>query len=266
MGRPAVSEFQTIRYESHEGLARITLARPDKRNAMTLQMWDELGDAAEIAGGDVDVQTVILAGDGPVFCAGLDLGAVGELASLRGTKLRSFIKTAQRPYLLLARLGKPTIAAVQGHAVGAGFQLALACDLRVAADDAQFGMLEARYGLIPDLGGIHHLARLIGPAKAKELVWTTRLVDAEEAERIGLVNRVVPADQLTKAAEQLAAETMAFSPTAARLVKQLVSRAHETNLELEFEREADAQTQAIDSDDHQESVAAFFEKRPPKFR
>ena len=261
-----MTEFETIRYASEDGLARITLARPEKRNAMTLQMWDEIADAAEMAGADLDVHTVIVQGEGPVFCAGLDLGAVGELASLRGTKLRSFIKTAQRPYLLLARLGKPTIAAVQGHAVGAGFQLALACDLRVVANDVKFGMLEARYGLIPDLGGIHHLARLVGPAQAKELVWTTRLVEAEEAERIGLVNRVVAPDQLATTAEQLAAETMAFSPTAARLVKQLVSRAHETDIELEFEREADAQTQALDSEDHQESVAAFFEKRAPRFR
>src|SRR5207249_263104 len=180
---------------------------------------------AEMVDADPDVHALIIEGEGPVFCAGLDLGAVSELASLRGGGLRSFIKMAQRPYLLLGRLGKPTIVAVQGHAVGAGFQLALACDLRLAAEDVKFGMLEARYGLIPDLGGIHHLARLVGPAQAKELVWTTRLVEAEEAERIGLVNRVVPADQLPKAAEQLAREVMSYSPTAARLTKRLVSRA-----------------------------------------
>jgi enoyl-CoA hydratase/carnithine racemase len=261
-----VSDFETIRYEATEGLGRITLARPDKRNAMNLQMFTELGDAADVADADSDVHALILEGDGPVFCAGLDLGAVSELASLRGGRLRSFIRTAQRPYLLLAGVGKPTIAAVQGHAVGAGFQLALACDLRVVAKDVKFGMLEARYGLIPDLGGIHHLARLVGPAQAKELVWTTRLVEAEEAARMGLVNRVVPGDQLTKATEQLAQEVMTYSPTAATLVKRLISRAHETDLEMELVREADAQTQALESDDHRESVAAFFEKRPPRFR
>src|SRR2546427_1792360 len=99
---------------------------------------------------------------------------------------------AQRPYLAIARMEKPTVAAVQGHALGAGFQLALACDLRVAAPDALFAMLEGRYGLIPDLGGLHHLARIVGPARAKELVWTTRAVGADEALAIGLVNRLAP--------------------------------------------------------------------------
>jgi enoyl-CoA hydratase/carnithine racemase len=260
-----VSQFETIRYETSDGLGRITLARPEKRNAVNSQMFQEIGDAAELARQDSDVLAVIVEGEGPVFCAGLDLSAVGELSSLRA-RFRSFVRMAQRPYLLLARMEKPVIAAVQGHAVGAGFQLALACDLRVVADDVKFGMLEARYGLIPDLGGLHHLSRLIGTGRTKELLWSTRLVEADEAERIGLANRVVPADQLSKAAEDLAREVTTYSPTAAALVKELVSRATETGLEQELEREADAQTICIDSDDQRESVAAFLEGRPPKFR
>jgi enoyl-CoA hydratase/carnithine racemase len=155
---------------------------------------------------------------------------------------------------------------VQGHAVGAGFQLALACDLRVAAEDARFGMLEARYGLIPDLGGLHHLTRLIGTGRTKELLWSTRLVEAEEAERIGLANRVVAVDQLAKSVEDLAREVTTYSPTAAALVKALISRSTETSLEEELEREGDAQAICLDSDDHKESVAAFLEGRPPRFR
>ncbi|MFN2589251.1 MAG: enoyl-CoA hydratase/isomerase family protein [Actinomycetota bacterium] len=259
-------EFQAIRYEASDGLGRITMARPDKRNAMNPQMFEELGDAAELARDDAAVAAVIVAGEGPTFSAGLDLNAVGELSSLRGPKFRRFVRMAQRPYLALARMEKPVIAAVQGHAVGAGFQLALACDLRIVAEDAKLGILEARYGLIPDLGGLHHLARLIGTGRTKELLWSTRLVDADEAQRNGLANRVVPADQLPKSAEDLAREVTTYSPTAVGLIKTLVSRATETDLEQELEREADAQSVCLDSDDHRESVAAFLEGRPPKFR
>src|SRR5205823_7294038 len=135
-------------------------------------------------------------------------------------------------------------AAVQGHAVGAGFQLALAADVRVAARDVRFGMLEARYGLIPDLGGMHRLARLVGPARAKELVWTARLVEADEADRLGLVNRVVDSEPVDAAAE-LIAHILAVSPIPVALSKALIDRAHDTPLETELEREQHAQTICI---------------------
>ena len=163
-------QFASIRYEASQGLARITLARPAKRNAVTLQMFQELGDATEAAGSDPEVRGVVVAAEGPSFCAGIDVALLAELAPLAARAaedpdgFRAFVRLAQRPYLNLARMPKPTVAAVQGHALGAGFQLALACDLRVVTADATFGMLEARYGLIPDLGGMHHLTRL---------VWTT---------------------------------------------------------------------------------------------
>lgn len=257
--------FDTIRYEVSDGLGRITLARPEKRNAVSPDMFTELGDAADLAATDPAVRAVALGAEGPSFSAGLDLGAIGELASLRGAPFQAFVRTAQRPYLLLARMGKPVVAAVQGHALGAGFQLALACDLRVVADDVRFGMLEVRYGLIPDLGGIHHLARLVGVARAKDLVWTARIVEAEEAERIGLADRVAPPEELGKAAEDLAREVMTYSPTAVALAKTLLGRATETALEQELEREGEAQALCLESDDHRESVAAFLEKRPPRF-
>src|SRR5438132_800649 len=160
-----MADHTTIRYESVDGLATITLARPDKRNAMNLEMFSELGDAAEAAAGDPEVRAVLVRGEGPSFCAGLDLSALGGLAEIRGARFRSFVRMAQRPFAALARMPKPSLAEVHGHALGAGFQLALACDLRVASTDVRFGMLEARYGIIPDLGGSHHLARLGGPAR-----------------------------------------------------------------------------------------------------
>jgi enoyl-CoA hydratase/carnithine racemase len=162
-------------------------------------------------------------------------------------------------------MDKPTVAAVQGHAVGAGFQLALACDLRVATDDAKFAMLEVRFGLVPDLGGSHRLARQIGPARAKEMVWTGRTIDPPEAERIGLVNRVVAPEALDKETETLVREVVASPPIPVSLTKALIGRAAESSLETALERDAHAQATCIDSEDHREAVAAFMEKRPPRF-
>jgi enoyl-CoA hydratase len=266
-----LSDFETIRYVVRDGLATITLARPDKRNAVNQAMFTELGDATEAAAADSHVRAVLVAGEGPSFCAGIDLALIGELAGLASEASRneggfhSFVREAQRAFRSLARMPKPAVAAVQGHALGAGFQLALACDLRVASTDAKLGMLEPRYGLIPDLGGAHRLARLVGPSRAKELVWSTRIVEAEEGLRIGLVNRVIEPDALPSEAEALAREVTQHSPTAVALVKQLIEGAHETSFEDELEREADAQTRAIQSAHHREAVAAFLEGRPPNF-
>src|SRR5918992_396799 len=178
---PSMADLETIRYGVHDGVATIELARPDKRNAINAQMFTELGDAAERAAGDPGIRAVLVRAQGPVFCSGIDV-------------------------TLLGQMNKPSVAAIQGPAVGAGFQLALACDLRVASEDARFAMLEVRFGLVPDLGGSHRLARQIGPARAKELIWTGRAVEADEAERIGLVNRVVAAGALDKEADVLVRE------------------------------------------------------------
>ncbi len=157
------------------------------------------------------------------------------------------------------------MAAVRGHALGAGLQLALACDLRVVAPDAKLAMLEPRYGLIPDLGGLHRLARLVGPSRAKDLVWSTRMVEAEEGLRIGLVDRVVEPDGLLSEAGALARRVAQHSPTAVALIKGLIEEALETPFEDELDREADAQTRAVQSEHHREAVAAFLEGRAPRF-
>ena len=259
-----MTEFETIEYEVCDHVAHLTLARPDKRNAMNREMCVELGDAAERAAADSQVFAVLLAGHGPTFCAGIDLAALSALAGVQGSEFRAFVRMAQRPFRALATMDKPVVAAVQGHAVGAGFQLALAADIRIAARDVRLGMLEARYGLIPDLGGMHRLARLVGPALAKELVWTTRVVEADEAERVGLINRVVNRDPL-EAAAALIADILAVSPVAVGLSKPLIDRAHDTPLETEMEREQHAQAVCIASEDHREAIAAFLEKRPARY-
>jgi enoyl-CoA hydratase/carnithine racemase len=250
-----VSSFETIRYEVEDGLARITLARPEKRNAVSRTMFTELGDATEQAAADPSVRAVLVAGEGPTFCAGIDLSLLNELGSLVGraaedeTGLRSFVDMAQRPFRTIARMAKPTVAAVQGHAVGAGLQLALACDLRVAGADAMFGMLEPRYGLIPDLGGAHRLARLIGPSRAKEIAWSTRVVEAPEALSIGLIDRLVGSEDLRAEAAALARQVSQHSPTTVSLIKELIESAPETALDREFELEAEAQARAISAAD-----------------
>jgi enoyl-CoA hydratase len=258
-------DFETIRYASQAGIARITLARPERRNAIDAQMFVELGEAAELAGNDPDVRLVLVSGDGPSFCAGIDLSALSELAGVQGSSFRSFVRMAQRPFRRIARLGKPSVAAVQGHAIGAGFQLALACDLRVVARDATFAMLEARYGLIPDLGGSHHLSRIVGTARAKELVWTARTVEAEEAFAIGLANRLAEPGEHVHQAEALLEDLLRLPPIPQSLSKELIDRVPETPLEVQFEREAQAQGICLQSEDHREAVAAFLEKRDPTF-
>ena len=260
-----MADFETIKYGVHDGVATITLARPDKRNAINAQMFTELGDAAERAADDPGIRVVLVTGEGEAFSAGIDVLLLNQLAGTRGARFRSFVRTAQRPGHILASMDKPTVAAVQGHAVGAGFQLALSCDLRLAADDVRFAMLEVRFGLIPDLGGLHSLSRLIGPAKTKEIVWTGRNVEAEEAERLGLVNRVVPAGALEKEAEAYVRELVVAPPLPTSLTKTLIGRNHETSLETSLERDAQAQAACIESEDHREAVEAYLEKRPARF-
>lgn len=260
-----MADFETIKYGVHDGLATITLARADKRNAINAQMFTELGDAAERAANDPGIRVVLVTGEGESFSAGIDVLLLNQLSGTRGARFRSFVRTAQRPHYILASMDKPTVAAVQGHAVGAGFQLALACDLRVAAEDVRFGMLEVRFGIIPDLGGLHRLSRLIGPARTKEIVWTGRNVEAPEAESLGLVNRVVPADTLEKEAEAYARELVNAPPLPVSLTKTLIGRTHETSLETSLERDAQAQAACIESEDHREAVEAYLEKRPARF-
>jgi enoyl-CoA hydratase/carnithine racemase len=260
---PAMTDFSTIRYEVTDGVARITLARPDKRNAVNDVMFAELGNATAQAADDPDARAILVQGEGPTFCAGIDLTMFTHAAFGGG---EAFRKMAQRPYRNLQTMPKPSVAAVQGHAVGAGFQLALACDLRVCAEDAVFGMFEVRYGIIPDLGGNRPLAHLVGPARAKELVWTGRTVDATEAETIGLVNRLTGVDALAKEAEDVGLQLAAAPPIPVALTKSIIDRASALSPEDVLDLEAESQLRSVQSEDHREAVAAFLEKRPPRYR
>jgi enoyl-CoA hydratase/carnithine racemase len=261
-----VSEYTTIRYEVIDGIAAITLARPDKRNAVNEDMFRELGEATEQAASDTGARAVLVSGEGKSFCAGIDLTAFSGPAFSDTANFQKFVRLAQRAFRNLQTMPKPSVAAVQGHSLGAGFQLALACDLRVCAEDIVFGMFEVRYGIIPDLGGNRPLTQLVGPARAKELVWTGRTVESAEADRIGLANRVVSTEALAKEAETLAAQLAAAPPIPVAFAKSLINRASELSIEAVMDREAEMQSRAITSEDHREAIAAFLEKRPARFQ
>jgi enoyl-CoA hydratase/carnithine racemase len=257
--------LETIAYDVDGHVATITLNRPDRRNAINAAMFAELGEATSHAAGDEDVRAVVVRGEGASFCAGIDLAAFGEQLARPVGELREFGALAQRPFAILASMPKPSLAAVQGHALGAGCQLALACDLRIAAEGAAFGILELNFGIVPDLGGNARLAALVGPARAKELIWTGVRFDAAQAERWGVVNRVVGPAGLGEASRELARELAGRAPIPVRHVKELVDRAGHEGLAATMAGEMEAQTECLQSEDHKEAVAAFFERREPRF-
>lgn len=244
------------------------LNRPEVRNALSPEMYAELAAALEQCHRDSSVRVVIITGQGDAFCAGGDLRAMEERA-LRGTpqgELRAFFaQTVAWVARRLHTLRQPVIARVNGVAAGAGCSLALGCDLRIASAAARFSLGFVQRGLIPDWGGSHLLPRTIGLSRACELVFTGRLIDAGEAERIGLVNRVVPASELDQAVETLACEIAALPPEAVSLAKQALHAGARSTLDEALELEAVLQSYCCSTADHREAVAAFRERRPPHF-
>jgi 2-(1,2-epoxy-1,2-dihydrophenyl)acetyl-CoA isomerase len=254
----------TVLVEQADGIARLTLNRPEVRNALDLTMREELETALRGLEADPQVRVLVLSGAGEHFCAGGDVKFM-QAHRMTAAEGRDRVEAMNRAILALARFRTPTIAMVDGFAVGAGCNLALACDLVVASDRARFGEIFARIGLIPDGGGIHFLPRRVGLAKAKELVFTAEVIPAAEAERIGLVNRVVPSAELGPEALGLA-RRIAEGPSGVHaMAKALLNRSLALDLETSLCWEALAQGMMIESDDHREGLAAFFEKRAPRF-
>jgi len=256
---------RTILIASGEGIATLTLNRPEARNALDLRMREELEAALVRLREDAEVRVLVVRGAGEHFSAG---GDVKSMATRRLTAAEGEgrVRAMNRAILALARFPRPTLAMVDGAAVGAGCNLALACDLVIASERARFGQVFARIGLIPDGGGTYFLARRVGPARAKELAFTTDIIGAREAERIGLINRVVPAGVLEAETFALARRIAQGPPRALALTKALLERAWSLDLASALEWEALAQGWMIASEDHREGLAAFFEKRAPRFR
>ncbi len=252
-----------IRYEVQDQVARITLARPDKLNAMDRQAFRELEQAAARAAADPEVRSVLVTGEGRAFSSGLD---VAEFAAARDLDhAEALVAELQRAVAALERMPKPVVAAVNGLAMGGGLQLAIACDLRLASEQAQFAALEMRWAIVPDLGGTERLPRLIGLGRAKEMILTGRPVMAAEAERIGLVSRVVAAERLAGEAAELAAGLAAGPTLALGLAKQALNEAFERSTADGMAAAKRAQRRTFASADHAEARAAFAERRPPRF-
>lgn len=255
--------YEAIKYEVADGVATITLNRASSLNAVNQQMGSELQDALRSAERDAAVRAVVLTGAGRAFCAGQDLNErSGGTVSL-GESLR----TRYNPIILrMRRMEKPIIGGLNGVAAGAGASLALACDLIVAAEGAQLIEVFMRIGLIPDSGSTYLLPRLVGYSKAFELMALTEPLSAADALRLGIVSRVVPAEELQRAVRELAVR-LAQAPTRGLgLLKRALNHSLDSGLEQTLEYEAYLQEIAGRTADHREGVAAFLEKRPAQFK
>jgi enoyl-CoA hydratase/carnithine racemase len=222
--------------EDRGPVRQVVLSRPEKRNAMSQELLHELGGALREAAADVDVHCVVLRGEGPVFSAGVDLGELAASAGQTGA-LRSFRQVFLDCANLCEEMAKPVVCQIHRTCVGGALEVALGCDLRVASSDAQLGLPEVRFGIIPDVGGSTRLPAVVGLGRAKELIMTARIIDAAEAERIGLVNRVVEPEQLEQATQALVEELLANSPVAVGRAKRVIDASARPALALTLEME-----------------------------
>jgi enoyl-CoA hydratase len=281
--------MQTISYEQVGAVGWLRLNRPDRLNAMTIEMWEELAKLGESLGDDASLRCLVVVGEGRAFSSGIDVehllsGGGGGLFSEAGKgnaasqaggpssgramedKLVTRITDIQEAYTWLADAPYPTIAAIRGYALGGGMQLALACDLRIATRGTKLGLPEHKYGLLPDLGGTYWLPRIVGPAKAKELIFTADTIDAEEALRIGLVNRLVDEADLESAVTALAERIAGQPPIAVRGTKRCVDQACHQSLGEGLREAAVGQAECIRSADFLEAAQANIQKRAPVYK
>lgn len=260
-------DLEHILYRKTEAITTITINRPDRRNALNFKAVRELGEALEEAGRDKEVRAVIVTGTGKVFSAGGERHELAELQHMSPLEVKETIYSAfQRIVRALRNMPKPAIAAINGDAVGAGFDLCLACDIRIASATARLSEFFIRLGTVPGMCGMYMLPRIVGLGKAAELAFTGDFVDAQEAYRIGLVNKIVPPEELEREAWDLA-ERLAKGPTKViAMVKSGLNRSFASNLESELEFAALLQGAAVKTEDHREGIQAAIEKRAPVFK
>ncbi len=255
-------ELKNICLEVDEGIGIVTINRPQVRNALDRQTVRELADVINFVEHNDKIKVVIFTGAGEkAFVAGADVAAL-----LERTVLETYFNENQAILSQLAAMKKVTIAAVNGVALGGGCELALACDLRIASDNAKLGQPELTLGILPGAGGTQRLSRLIGVAKAKELILTGDIIDAAEALRIGLVNKVVPLGEAVQSAIEMARKILLKGPTAVCIAKEVINLGINTDLNSGLFIERLAQTVLFSTEDRHEGLSAFLEKRPPKFK
>jgi enoyl-CoA hydratase/carnithine racemase len=267
-----MSDYQTIRYQRQDGVGTVTLARPGKRNAQNPLMWRELARLGAELLPDETLRCLMVAAEGPVFSAGVDLaeGMTGLLAEWadRADEEQAIADgtAAAGTFSWIPELGCASVAAVRGHAYGAGLQLALACDFRIFAEGTKVGLIETRFGLLPDMGATVRLPRIIGEARARELILLGEIVDADEALRIGLANKVVPGHDLEAAAAELAERLAAQPPLAVRGARQAIEAAWHRGPQESFRVALEAQLRCLKSEDFKEARLAMAEGRPPHWQ
>jgi enoyl-CoA hydratase/carnithine racemase len=253
-----------VETEQRDAVRHVVLNRPEKRNAFNADLVLALGEALRAAADDPGVHCVVLRGAGPMFSSGMDVGALAGLGA-QADHLRAFRRACIDAWNLAETMEKPTICQIQGGCIGGALELALACDLRVAATGAVLGMPEVRIGLIPDVGGTSRLPQVIGLGRAKELVMTGRLIDAAEGERIGLVNRIAPPEELDATTQTLVDELLACAPVAVGLAKRVMDASARPALSTTLELEVTAQERCARTEDFAEGARAVVERRAPAF-
>ena len=260
--------YSTIITEEKDGILTITLNRPDVMNAFNLKMISEVSSALDSAEEDGNIKVVIITAKGKVFCAGADLKEIRgffEGPYVKSRDFDAFSQTLNRMLNKIEKLRKPVIAAINGYALAGGLELVMVCDLAVCSEHAKLGDQHANVGLLPASGGTQRLPRLIGIRKAKELLFTGDMISAEEAERLGLVNKVVPESELLSAAEEMAGKIVKKSPTATESLKNLVYDGTHVDLDTALELERGAVVRHHGTQDIKEGINSFLEKRKPIF-
>jgi 2-(1,2-epoxy-1,2-dihydrophenyl)acetyl-CoA isomerase len=264
---PAIQENCVVLERREAGVATLIMNRPDRMNAINKDLAAALNEALDRLTRDEEVGVIILTGAGRAFCAGGDLGAIGKGHREKNTaELEPILRSGMQMVLKIRTMPKPVIAAIHGPAAGAGMNIALAADMRIASDEASFGQNFAKVGLFPDYGGTFFLPELVGPAIAAGMFYTGDMIDAATALRLGLVNRLVPAAQLEAEANALAQKIAQGPPMAIRAVKRMLFGSSRQKLERALQLEVEEQMKCFESADCGEGIAAFFEKRKPKFQ
>jgi enoyl-CoA hydratase len=256
--------YETLLYEKKDGIAKVTLNRPDKLNALNSTVYQELYDVFESIENDAEVRVVILTGSGEkAFAAGSD---VAEMQNMGPLEIQKFMATIRKASDFIYALTKPTIAAIPGYALGGGCELAMCCDLRIASEKARFGQPEINLGLIPGASGTQRLPRLIGAAKAKEMIFMGDMIDAATALNLGLVNKVVPPEKLMEEAMAWATNLAGKSGPVLAMAKMAINNGIDTDIASGLNMETKCNALCFATEDRKEGMDAFLEKRKVVFK
>lgn len=255
--------YENIKYEVKGNLGYLTINRPKALNALNTEVLSELADALKEIETDDAVKAVIVTGEGKAFVAGADIAQMSKLNAVEG---RAMMQAGHKVMNTIDQMPKPFIAAVNGFALGGGCELAMACDIRIASSKAKFGQPEVGLGIIPGFCGTQRLSRLVGKGMAKYLIYSAEMINAEEAFRIGLVEKVVEPDALMEAAEKLANTIASKAPIAVAQAKIAINNGFDMDLKSASQLEVEATTVCFGSEDQKEGMAAFLEKRAPEWK